>query len=147
MAEERAPRLAQLVDRQRDAALAHEARAAAARADEVRGGGGEAFAGGAPGAGRGAKAAAVLLEDAADDLGEQPALVGEVVVERRLRDRGVARDVVEGDAASAALAPEPIGRLKQSLTGRASRPAALRGSSARCGLRHPAGAISLPTGQ
>src|SRR2546430_13670040 len=66
---------------------------------------------------RGAKAGAMLLEDTADDGGQEGALVGEVVVDGRLGARRLWGDVVQRRTAHAALAPEPIGGLKHPTTG------------------------------
>src|SRR5205814_2014354 len=110
---------AQLIDGERDTAFAHESRPAAPRTDEIGDRRDESFARAGRGAARGPQPTAVLLEHAAHHLGEQAALVREVVVERRLRDRRVARDVLERDAPDAALAPEAVRGLEQPLAGRA----------------------------
>src|SRR5687767_3681672 len=68
----------------------------------------------------------MLLENAADDRGEEGALVREVVVDRRLRHGGLAGDVVERCSTHATLAPEPIGGLKHALPRRSFRPSASR---------------------
>src|SRR5262249_45080190 len=118
VAEEGAPCLAVLIDGERHAAFSQETRSGAPRVDEEREGRDEALARALAAPRRGLEPGAVLLADPAHHRGQAGALSREVVLDRRLGHRGMARDVVERGAAHAARAPEPIRGLEHSLTRR-----------------------------